>query len=204
MRDKDRPVRPGPGTNVHRLRKLSGNAAQVSGREYPYSDEERDKAVAKAAELGIPKAAELLGMSQSTLANMVSKAKRDQRAALQEFVQSGGTLEEAFGPAPSWREVRLFEADRQGQTAGLVREQMVQAVLSGNDRMLRAAAIAIDVLIRSAQAILASEPQRHPRDQSPEEHERRVAQIQESARERVAAKVKAEAEAAGLDPEEVS
>ena len=201
----DVPSRPGPATNVHRLRRRTGAAAAATDREYPDSDEERDEAVALAERVGDRQAAEQLGISVNMVRHFRVKQARDLASAMRELVQAGVPLEEVLGEAPDWRTVRLHTADKLAQAAGVVRERAVAAALDGNDRLLRSAAIAIDVFLRSAQAILASEPQRSVYDQSPADAAQWVVDLKEELRQRVAAKVQAEAEAVGLDtPEDAS
>jgi hypothetical protein len=156
MNQKNRPARPGEATNVHRLRKLTGAAAQVSGRTHPYTDQERQEAVELAWQVGIPAAAEQLGINQGTLATWKDKARRDLEATRAEYLASGGELAEGEEP-PDWRTQRELEANRAGLDARIVRDRATQAMLDGNDRLVRAGAAYYMALVDRAQ-VLTSGP----------------------------------------------
>jgi transposase-like protein len=193
----DVPARPG---NTHRLRALTGAAAQASQRDRPYPPEQVAEVLDLAERTSVTAAAERYGINPELVSQWRRKAARDLHAAMRELVRAGVPLEEVLGPAPDWRQVRIQHADRLAQAAEVIRERAVQAALDGNDRLLRAGAIAIAEFIRAAQNILASEPVRHPRDMTQAEREEQEVRIIERIRRRRAQRrTQAVAESVGLD-----
>jgi hypothetical protein len=178
----DREARPG---NVHRLRKLTGAAAQATNREYPYTEQEVAESLAVVAEVGRAEAARQLGISETMLAAWEDKASRDLRAARSAYLASGGSLAEGEDP-PDWRTQREQEANRAGLDACIVRDRATQAMLDGNDRLVRAGAAYYAALIDRAQMLTAGA---RPTPQTPEEKRERV--------RRIVANWKREAEAQG-------
>jgi transposase-like protein len=191
----DVPARPGA---EHRLRALTGAAAEASGRSHPYPPEQVARVLEMAEQTSIREASERTGISAQLISEWRRKARRDLHAAMQELVRVGVPLEEILGPAPDWRSVRYQTADRLAQAAEVIRERAVGAALDGNDRMLRAGAVAINAFITAAQNILASDRRKDPRDMTQAERDERENRILEKARRRAELRVQAVAESVGL------
>lgn len=166
----NREARPG---NVHRLRKLTGAAAQATGREYPYTEQEVAESLALVAKVGRAEAARQRGISETMLAAWEDKSKRDLRAARSAYLASGGSLDEGTDP-PDWRTQRELEANRAGLDARIVRDRATQAMLDGNDRLVRAGAAYYAALIDRAQMLTAGA---RPTPQTPEERRERERRI---------------------------
>jgi hypothetical protein len=166
----DQQARPG---GRHRLRALSGAAAQATGRTMPYSEEEVAEAVALAADLGRREAARQLGISESTLAYWQDKQRRDLRAARAAYLEAGGVVSSDEDP-PDWRTQREQEANRAGLDARIVRDRATQAMLDGQWQLVRAGAAYYSALIGSAQVLTAGQ---RPMPQTPQERRDRERRI---------------------------
>lgn len=158
---------------MHRLRALSGAAAEASGRTHPYSEQERTEAIALADEVGVRAAAQQLGIPEQTILHFRNKARRDLAAARAEYLAVGGTLADDE-VAPSWRAQRELEANRAGLDARIVRDRATQAMLDGNDRLVRAGAAYYAALVDRAQVLTAGA---RPTPQTPEEKRERERRI---------------------------
>jgi transposase-like protein len=146
----DVPARPG---NVHRLRKLSGAAAEASGREYPYSDQERAEVLALAEQVGDQAAGEETGVNPDLISQWRRKAARDLKAARAAYLAGGGVVSSPEAQAPDWRTQRELEANRAGLDAIIVRDRATQAMLDGNWQLVRAGAAYYIALTDRAQLL---------------------------------------------------
>jgi hypothetical protein len=180
MTRKRETTRPGAGTTVHRLRALTGAAAQASGRTHPYSEQERQEAIALADEVGVRAASERLGIPEQTILHFRNKAARDLRAARADYLASGGTLAEGEQP-PDWRTQREAEANAAGLDARIVRDCATEAMLEGNAPLVRAGAAYYLALASTAQALTAG---RVAPKQTPEDVAEEVRRMRETLDER--------------------
>jgi hypothetical protein len=179
----DVPARPG---TVHALRKLSGAAAEASGREYPYSPQERAEVLALAEEVGDQAAAEQRGVSAQLISQWRTKAKRDLRAARAAYLDLGGREKDgAVLEAPDWRKQRVREANEAGLDARIVRDTATQAMLDGNWQLVKAGAAYYIALTDRAQLLTAG---RMPVPKTPEEARQEVERMVQTLRERAAAR----------------
>jgi hypothetical protein len=108
-----------------------------------------------AEQVGDQAASEQTGASVSAIREWRIKARRDLRAARAEYLASGGMLPDADTDAPDWRTQRELEANRAGLDARIVRDRAVQAMLDGNDRLVRAGAALYCALVDRAQLLTA-------------------------------------------------
>jgi transposase-like protein len=199
----DVPARPG---NTHRLRALSGAAAQASGRTHPYSAEEVAEVLALAEQLGSDQAAsEQTGINAHLISEWRRKAARDLKAARAAYLAGGGVVSSSEAEAPDWRTHRRREANAAGLDARIVRDCATQAMLDGNWQLVRAGANYYVALTDRAQLLTASEGRSTAeaiRNMTPEERRREERNIIEGwkARAEVAGNtVAAEALQARLD-----
>jgi hypothetical protein len=170
----DVPARPG---NTHRLRALSGAAAQVSDRSHPWSAQEVAQTLALAEQLGSDQAAsEQTGVSVHLISEWRRKAARDLKAARAEYLAAGGRGEDGAEVAPDWRTQRELEANRAGLDARIVRDVATQAMLDGNDRLARSGAVLYCALIDRAQLLTAGA---RPAPQTSEEKAERMRRVLE-------------------------
>jgi transposase-like protein len=175
----DVPARPG---STHRLRALSGAAAQASGRTHPYSPEVVAEVLALAEQLGSDQAAaEQRGIHVHLISEWRRKAKRDLKAARAAYLAGGGVVSSSEAEPPDWRRQREREANAAGLDARIVRDCATQAMLDGNWQLAKAGAAYYIALTSTAQVLTAG---RVAPELTPEDVAEEVRRIRQTLAER--------------------
>jgi hypothetical protein len=143
--------------------------------------------MALAEEVGLTEASRITGIPASAIDHFRRKAKRDLKAARAEYLAGGGVVSSPEAEAPDWRTQREREANAAGLDARVVRDCAVEAMLRGNDRLVRAGAALYCALVDRAQLLTPGQGRSTAeaiRNMTPEDRRRQEQAIIESWKRR--------------------